>query len=268
MVAAAGSQQEGCTWAGRLRSIANSSTCASARRRSTRSAPAPLARAGAPPCAPEERRDGSSEPERAGQHATLPIRLADAGAVALVLDVQRAKLVSVKQERGRAVEIDQARLFEHFHAAQPAVVGSQKEVAVAVQECQSGAAARQSAKAVGDVELELPDPIVAYPGFEQVPQDIDCLGLSRRTGQEGPEPVGNVGARRTQVQVRNEKGFSAGIDRTSRPEILASRAQRISTRSMTTGSTGTSWCGPRASVGTKRISSTTSMPSMTRPNTA
>lgn len=100
---------------------------------------------------------------------------------------------------------------------------------------------RKRAQAVGDLLLERPDRVVADPGFEQVAQDVDSLCLACRTGQKGPEPVGDVGARRTQVQVRNEKGFSAGIDWTSRPGIFARRAQITSTRSMNTGSTGTSW---------------------------
>lgn len=100
---------------------------------------------------------------------------------------------------------------------------------------------RQRAQALGDLLLEWPDRVVADPGFEQVAQDEDCFGLASRTGEEVPEPLSDVGARRTQVQIRNKKGFFAGIDWTSRPGIFARRAQITSTRSMNTGSTGTSW---------------------------
>lgn len=157
------------------------------------------------------------------------------------------------------VEVDRRRLIQHVHPAACAEILAEQKVAVAVQERQIGTVSGKLAQAVGDVELEAPGGIITDPGFEQITQDVDGLGFARRTGQEAPEPVADVGTLRTQMEVRYEQRLRA---------LLDAWPQRISTDSMTTGSTGKSWCGPRASVGTKRISSTTSIPSVTRPKTA
>ena len=155
-----------------------------------------------------------------------------------------------------AAEIEYYRLGQQLHAGAPGVVLAQKKITIAVQEVQRDAPIREPAQTCSNPLLEFACSVITDPALEQVSEDIQCPGGRGALGQELFELFGDVGPIGAEVNIGDEQRDVALV------------LQRISTRSITTGSTGTSAIGPRLSVATWRISSTTSMPSVTRPNTA
>jgi hypothetical protein len=103
--------------------------------------------------------------------------------------------------------------------------------------------------------------VVTDPRFEQIAQDVQRVGVTRLAGEEVDELAGDVGPCRIDVQIRDEE------DGQRRPQEAGGGTRSIFR--ITTGFSGAfSLNGPLAPVGTVAISSTTSMPWTTLPNTA
>ena len=158
-----------------------------------------------------------------------------------------------------------------------------EKVAVAGHEEDRGAGVGELTDRRGDAGVEGGlEVVVAGPVFEQVAEDEEAGRLARRALEEGEEGCDVGGLVLGQVEVGNEQcrkrragGFRHRGGGPARPGRGGSRLRRVarghdqttSARSMTTSSLGTSWWKPLEPVLTLRIASTTSMPSVTLPNT-
>jgi hypothetical protein len=94
--------------------------------------------------------------------------------------------------------------------------------------------------------------VVAYPGLEEVAEDVQRVAARDDLGEETLELRDDPGPGLVEMQVRDEQRA----------------AQARSTFSITTGVVGTFWWPPEFPVATFLILSTTSLPSTTLPNTA
>src|SRR5690606_10251576 len=84
------------------------------------------------------------------------------------------------------------------------------------------------------------DAVIAHPVLEEVAQDVEGIGPRRHLPQQAAELRDDLRPRVVEVQVGDEEG----------------PLQTRSAFSITTGSTGTSWCPPALPVRTLRILST------------
>lgn len=167
-----------------------------------------------------------------------------------------AQLVTVTQQGSTAAEFDHQGLLDPLHARASGIVRAEQEVTISVQKIQRDAPVSEASKGVGDPKLERTGGVIADPALEQIAEDVERPGGRGVVNQKLFELFRDVGSIGAEVDVGDEQ----------RDVVL--RLQGISTRSIVTVSTGTSAIGPRLAVSTLRISSTTSMPSVTRPNTA
>ena len=168
----------------------------------------------------------------------LPQRVLYALSEALIADIFSAQHIAMQQHGRRAVQIDDFRFLKQLHTGAPAVVLTQHEIPIAVNEGQLNARTRELIQCVCDTIVKMGDSIVTQPDFEQIAEDKQSLGLSGRARQEGEKLFGNIGPTRFQMQVGNKQ------------TMWKVWTQGISTRSITTFSTGTSPCGPRLAVAT------------------
>jgi hypothetical protein len=115
-----------------------------------------------------------------------------------------------------------------MHAGALAVVLAEQEIAVAAQEIHPRAGIGKGAQPSRHAVLVPAGGVVAQPRLEQVAEDIQRVRAGRALSEKLLELRVDIGAARTQVQVRNEQRLPR-----------CRRNQRISTSSITTGSTGT-----------------------------
>ena len=74
---------------------------------------------------------------------------------------------------GRPVKVDQRRIAEHGEAGAAGKFFTDQKVAVAVQEEDGSAMARQGRQCVGDIPIEgIIEVVVAGPVFEQIAEDV------------------------------------------------------------------------------------------------
>jgi hypothetical protein len=147
-------------------------------------------------------------------------------------------------------------LLDSLHPGAAGIVRTEQEIAIAVQKVDRNTAIGEASQGSGDPELEFAGGIVTDPALEQITENVERPGVRGAVNQELLELLGDVGTIGIEMDIGDEQP-GVGL-----------RLQGISTRWITTGSTGTSVIGPLLEVSTERISSTTSMPSVTRPNTA
>jgi len=206
----------------------------------------------------KRRRRLDSLARRSREEVALPGGVAHGLAQSLVVDVSGAERVAVQEQA--AVVRRPIRAEVHHDLVlpverRPDPFGerlAEKEVAVAVHEVQGRATARHRPQGVDD-RLELRgDDVVAQPRFEEIADDPERPGVLRRI-EKAQRQRDDLGTGGVEVQVGDD-------------EIDGQSASTV-TDSMTTGSVGTSWCGPFEPVFTAAIALTASMPSTTRPNT-
>src|SRR6185503_11568987 len=195
--------------------------------------------------------------ERPSEEVALPLLGAQLRAQRHVTRVVRAEQVAVRQQSALAAERHALVVAEQARARCLAEPLAQQEVAVTVHERARDARAGELSEC-GDDRLQARIVVVvADPRLEQVAQDVQVARGARGPFHELDEPARRLRVPRSQVQVGDEERGHFPADSMS------------SMRSMTIGSTGTlALKGPPPPVGRWPMSSTTSMPSTTLPNTA
>lgn len=215
-----------------------------------------LVRAGMPLAEPAcQAGQHAAPPDRAGKDAVLPGRIAGFLPEPLIRDVIGTQDIAVEKDDGPVVRFQAFGLDQIVHARPAAVVVAEQEIAIAADEVDRGAGVGEAFEVFGDFKAQSPGRIVADPGLEQITENIQGARVGGRPGQKIPEQPDGFGPSGVQVKVGDQVDGCSGN-------------QGNSTRSRMTGSTGTSWCIPFVVVSTDLISSTTCMPSTTRPKTA
>lgn len=105
--------------------------------------------------------------------------------------------------------------------------------------------------------------VVADPSLEDVAEQIERVG-GRRAADQPPQLLEALWVLRRQVQVGGEQDRPAAL---ADFVVMQRRQASSSAPVMTTSSSGTSACGGRRVVRTLAMLSTTSLPSVTLPNT-
>lgn len=205
------------------------------------------------------------------QELALPGRITELNAYALIGKVLRAQLITVQQQRGSTVQLDNFVFRHQPHAAARRVRHAKKEVAIAVLKRHGYTGRGQPRQSGGDISRQCAVVVVPDPTLEQISEDVECLGAARFTAQEIQEQRGHVRASRIQMQVRDEEGGQSRLRVRSEfdplPQSTAS-SPMIRALSMIAGWIGTSLAkGPFGPVSSARMVSTTSMPEITRANT-
>lgn len=166
------------------------------------------------------------------------MRIEDAVSVALVSGIVGAQLVAVAQHGSTTAELDHDGLLDSLHSGATGIVRAEQEIAIAMQKIQRDAPIGEVSKRVRDAVFEPACGIIANPALEQIAKDVECPGGRGAVDQELLELFGDVGSIGIEMDIGNEQ------------RDVALRFQGISTRSITTASTGTSAIGPRLAVST------------------
>ncbi len=117
----------------------------------------------------------------------------------------------MQQYRAGAVQVQDRPVAKEVHSSGAGKPLEQQEVAVAVHEINRYSGVAQIAQGAGHARVErIAQIVVARPVFEQVPEDIQGLGVARGTVQELEEEIGNPGARRGEMEVGDEGGKGHG----------------------------------------------------------
>ncbi len=100
------------------------------------------------------------------------------------------------EQRGHTVEVDNTGVGYQRHAGQIGVAAGKEKVAVAVHEENRYAGAGQLMEMACRFCVQRGSEIViAHPGFEQVPQNVECVGMARHILQKFVELPGDGGPR-------------------------------------------------------------------------
>lgn len=167
-----------------------------------------------------------------------------------VVDAQR---IAVHEQDPAPVQRDDRAIGEQAHAGLLAKALADQEVTVAMDQVARHSTLSERAQRADDPALVRIGVVVADPGLEQVAEDVKRLRAAGFMRQEIEKLRGDVGPLPVEMQIGNEQ----------RGHLI-----RVTLR-MTTGFKGASLSnGPTWPVATAPMSSTTSMPSTTRPNTA
>ena len=110
-----------------------------------------------------------------------------------------------------AIEHHHAWVGQQLHATTRGIVASQQEVPIAVDEVHRRAAIRELANGFCCARPDFTRVVVTYPGFEQVPQDVQRRRATHFVSKEMLETGGIVQGVVFQMRVGNEKSGHEGI---------------------------------------------------------
>src|SRR5690606_22627159 len=103
-----------------------------------------------------------------------------------------------------AVEQDHRGVGQDRKARARRIAVAEQEIAVATLEIHGHAGAREGLQALGNETAGVRGIVVAYPGFEQVAEDVERVRSARFAVEEAPEQFGDRRTFRVEVQVGNE----------------------------------------------------------------
>jgi len=118
-----------------------------------------------------------------------------------IAEVAGAEAVAVHQQHRLAIQLHDSRVLEQGGACRFAERLADQEVAVAVHDENRGAAVAQLTQSLADGTLEGGHAIVANPGFEEVPQNVQRLGATGAAVEQIQKRPGDVRALLFQMQV-------------------------------------------------------------------
>ena len=156
-------------------------------------------------------REGDARGQRLRQELRLEHRVAGLRAELLVGHVVGAQQVAVLQQHRATVQVDHAGVGQDAEAGTARVVVADQEVAVAADEVHRHAGIGHGMQRDGHRIGGRGGRVIADPGFEQIAQDVQGLGLHRFIAQEGQEQVGDGWTTRVQVQIGDEQRGHAHI---------------------------------------------------------
>ena len=143
-----------------------------------------------------------------GEHALLPLGVAGHGAELLVGVVFGAQAVAVHQQGAGAVQVGHGAFVQQHAAAVVGELVAEQKVPVAVHEEQLGPGVGKAPEGVDRLAVEGAVIVVADPGFEQIPQHIEAVGLAGVVVEQGFQRGQVFRAGRIQMQIGNKQAVS------------------------------------------------------------
>jgi len=115
------------------------------------------------------------------------------------------------QQHRAAVQIDHTRVGQDRESRAARIVLADQEIAVASDEVHRHAGVGHGMQRDRDRIGGRGGRVIADPGFEQIAQDVQGIGLHRFIAQERQEQVGDGWTTRVQVQIGDEQRGHARI---------------------------------------------------------
>ncbi len=108
----------------------------------------------------------------------------DLGTKRLVARVVGAQGIAVHNQHPATVEVEYHLFRQQRHAALASEALAQQEITVAVNKVAGDAAVAQRSEGGRDLLMQGIGIVVANPGFKEIAQNIERVGVTRRTGQK------------------------------------------------------------------------------------
>ena len=154
---------------------------------------------------------------RPGQGLLLPVRLADHTAELLIVVVVGTEGISVTQQCGATVQVQDMVFRKDRGPAGAGKLGTDQEVTIAVQEENRDAAVAVAAQGGDGFAMIIQGNVIAQPGIEQVTEDIQCVGLAACGCQKPVKQGCGAGLPRREMQIGNEINGHRRLAVMSRP---------------------------------------------------
>jgi len=154
--------------------------------------------------------EAAPQRQRQRQEASLPARAANHAAQQLIGAIGGAQGIAMRDQHRLAVQLDDARVGDQARAGALREAILVQEVPIAMHHIARHPAPAQLRERAADAVAVRLVVVVAHPGLEQVPENVERLGAGSARGKKIDELRAGRRLAGIQVQIGDEQGAQGG----------------------------------------------------------